>query len=165
MSREQLVTAMRRNLAHSKNGTVPLDDGIVRVPAKNYYDAERWQLETDRIFRRLPLVLGFSCELREPNSYKALEAMGVPILLTRGDDGVLRSFVNMCSHRGAMVVEEGSGTGRRFSCPYQYHTHTGGNRSATAMGPMVVVPMATLTLSVWVRIAVTAYLGFLPARG
>ncbi len=35
MSRDQLVAAMKRNIVHSQNGTVPLDDGIKRVPAKN----------------------------------------------------------------------------------------------------------------------------------
>lgn len=118
MSREQLVQMTRRNIAHSKNGTVPLEAGVKRIPSTNYYDPERWQLEMDRIFRRLPLVLGFSAELTEPHSYKAMDAMGVPVLLVRGADGVVRSFVNMCSHRGAQVVEQGLGTSRRFSCPY-----------------------------------------------
>ena len=118
MSREQLVSMTRRNIAHSKNGTVPLEDGVKRIPSTNYYDADRWQTEMDRIFRRVPLVLGFSVELTEPNSYKAMDVMGTPVLLVRGDDGVLRSFVNMCSHRGAVVMEEGTGVTRRFSCPY-----------------------------------------------
>ncbi|CAN0503265.1 unnamed protein product, partial [Phaeothamnion confervicola] len=69
--------------------------------------------------------LGFSCELKEPNSYRAMDVMGVPVLLIRGDDGVLRSFVNMCSHRGAIVVEEGSGTARRFTCPYHAWSYDG----------------------------------------
>jgi carnitine monooxygenase subunit len=118
MSREQLVAMTRRNIAHSKNGTVPLEEGVKRIPSTNYYDPERWAVEMDRIFRRVPLVLGFSVELTEPNSYKAMDVMGTPVLLVRGDDGVLRSFVNMCSHRGAVVMEEGTGVTRRFSCPY-----------------------------------------------
>ncbi len=118
MSREQLVQMTRRNIAHSKNGTVPLDESVKRIRSTNYYDPARWQVEMDRIFRRVPLVLGFSVELTEPNSYKAMDVMGTPVLLVRGDDGVLRSFVNMCSHRGAVVMEEGTGVTRRFSCPY-----------------------------------------------
>ena len=118
MSREQLVSMTRRNITHSKNGTVPLEDGVKRIPSTNYYDPARWQIEMDRIFRRVPLVLGFSVELTEPNSYKAMDVMGTPVLLVRGDDGTLRSFVNMCSHRGAVVMEEGTGVTRRFSCPY-----------------------------------------------
>lgn len=127
MSREQLVAMAKRTIRHAQAGTAPLDDDIKRVPAANYYDPQRWQAEMDRVFRRLPLVLGFSCELREPNSYRALDVMGTPVLLVRGDDGVLRSFVNMCSHRGAQVMEEGSGTARRFTCPYHAWTYdTGG---------------------------------------
>lgn len=109
---------MRRTLEHTRNGTVPLADDMMRIPASRYHDPERWQQEIDRIFRRLPLVLGFSAELREPGSYRAMDVMGTPVLLTRGTDGVIRSFVNQCSHRGAQVVAEGSGTARRFSCPY-----------------------------------------------
>lgn len=120
---DQLLEQTRRNITHSVAGTVPLDDAIVRVPATNYTDPVRWQLEIDRIFRRLPLVLGFSAELPTPNSYKASEVMGTPVLLTRGEDGVLRSFVNMCSHRGAIVAEAGHGTARRFSCPYHAWTY------------------------------------------
>ena len=119
MSRETLVELTRRNLAHAEAGTVPLADGIGRVPVSNYYDPERWRLEMDRVFRRTPLVLGFSCEFTEPHSFKAIEVAGTPVLLARGADGQMRAFVNMCSHRGAVIVEAGErGTARRFTCPY-----------------------------------------------
>ena len=123
MSRDQLVQMARRTIAHTRNATVPLAPDVMRIPASNYHDPDRWRLEIDRIFRRLPLVLGFSAELREPNSYKAMDAMGTPVLLVRGADGVVRSFVNMCSHRGAQVVEPGIGTSRRFACPYHAWTY------------------------------------------
>jgi carnitine monooxygenase subunit len=118
VSREQLVKIVKRGMAHAAAGTQDQADGLYRVPSSNYYDPVRWEREMDRIFRRVPLVMGFSSELREPGSYRALEAAGVPVLLVRGGDGELRAFVNMCSHRGAIVVEEGSGVSRRFTCPY-----------------------------------------------
>lgn len=118
MSRETLVELTRRTLQHARAGTVPLAGDIGRVSAANYYDSDRWQLEMERVFKRTPLALGFTCELPEPRSYKALEVAGVPVLLSRGADGQMRSFVNMCSHRGSIVVPEGTGTARRFTCPY-----------------------------------------------
>lgn len=118
MSREVLVELAKRTIAHAKAGTVPQAGDVAQVPASNYYDHDRWQLEMDRVFKRVPLTLAFSCELSEPGSYRALEVAGVPVLLTRGQDGVVRSFVNMCSHRGAMIMEDGTGTARRFTCPY-----------------------------------------------
>ena len=118
MSHERLVQSAKRVIEFTRSGTLPLADDVMRVPARNYLDADRWQLEIDRIFRRMPLVLAFSCEVAEPHSYRALDVLGVPVLLTRGADGVVRSFINSCSHRGAIVVPEGSGTARRFTCPY-----------------------------------------------
>ena len=118
MSKKQLVEMARRSLAHARAGTVDQADGIYRVPAANYHDAERWRLEMDRIFKRLPLVLGFSAELREPGAYRAMLVADTPVLLTRTRKGELRGFLNVCSHRGARVVPEGSGRARRFTCPY-----------------------------------------------
>jgi nitrite reductase/ring-hydroxylating ferredoxin subunit len=118
MSREKLLELTRRTMAHAKAGTVPLEPDVMRVPVSNYYDPERWTLEMDRIFKRVPLTLGFSCELAAPGAYKAMEVAGVPVLLTRHADGAVRAFVNMCSHRGAVIMKEGGGSARRFTCPY-----------------------------------------------
>jgi phenylpropionate dioxygenase-like ring-hydroxylating dioxygenase large terminal subunit len=120
----------KRNLAHVKAKTVDQADGVYRVPAANYYDPERWRLEMDRIFKRLPLVLGFSTELRQPGDYRAMLVADVPVLLTRAADGEVRGFLNVCSHRGAIVVPEGSGRARRFTCPY--HGWSYDNRGALA---------------------------------
>ncbi len=123
MSRAELVAQARRNLEHARAGTQDQESGVYRIPVANYTDPERWQREIDRIFRRVPLVAGFSCELREPGAYRATEIAGVPILVSRGHDGELRAFVNMCSHRGAIVVAEGTGSARRFACPYHAWTY------------------------------------------
>jgi phenylpropionate dioxygenase-like ring-hydroxylating dioxygenase large terminal subunit len=118
MSKTQLIEMARRNLAHVKAGTVDQAPDVYRVPATNYYDPERWELELERIFKRLPLVLGFSAELREPGAYRALQVADIPVLLTRAKDGAVRAFLNVCSHRGSIVVPEGNGNARRFTCPY-----------------------------------------------
>jgi phenylpropionate dioxygenase-like ring-hydroxylating dioxygenase large terminal subunit len=105
-------------LALHEAGTTDQAATTYRIPTSSYVDPVRWQLEIDRIFRRVPLPLALSCELREPGAYKALDAVGVPVLIVRGDDGVVRAFVNSCRHRGSLVVGDGCGTARRFTCPY-----------------------------------------------
>jgi phenylpropionate dioxygenase-like ring-hydroxylating dioxygenase large terminal subunit len=121
--RKALVEMARRNLAHVKAGSVDQAEALHRVPARNYFDPERGRAEVERVFRRLPLVLAFSCELREPGAYKATSAAGVPVLITRADDGSVRAFLNACSHRGAIVAADGLGCARRFTCPYHGWTY------------------------------------------
>ncbi|MDH3643058.1 MAG: aromatic ring-hydroxylating dioxygenase subunit alpha [Gammaproteobacteria bacterium] len=118
MSRAQLVEMARHNMAHAKAGTIEQEAGIFEVPVDNYFDEERWQLEMDRIFKRMPLMVALTDEIRNPGDYKAMEAVGMPVLLSRGEDGEVRAFVNMCRHRGAQVILEGRGNTHRFTCPY-----------------------------------------------
>lgn len=125
-NRDKLIDQARVTIAHNKAGTTHLTQGVTSIPASNYYDPIRWQREVDLIFKRLPLLLATTAEIREPNSYKAIEVVGVPVLLVRDGSGVLRAFVNMCSHRGAMLVDEGIGSARRFACPYHNWTYDQG---------------------------------------
>jgi nitrite reductase/ring-hydroxylating ferredoxin subunit len=123
MSREQLVQMARRSIEHHLGGTTDRVEHVTRMPVGTYFDPQRWQREVQQIFRRVPLLLALGAELGEPHSYKAMEVAGMPVLITRGSDGAVRAFVNMCSHRGAMLVDEGSGTARRFTCPYHAWTY------------------------------------------
>jgi phenylpropionate dioxygenase-like ring-hydroxylating dioxygenase large terminal subunit len=118
MSREQLEAMAAANRAHVAAGTLPLADDVMRVPAANYSDPERWEREVGQIFHRLPLLLAFSAEMRSNGDYKALDVAGTPVLLSRSSDGVVRGFINLCSHRGAQIMEPGTGSARRFTCPY-----------------------------------------------
>jgi len=115
--RDELVKYARRSLVHAKAGTAPLADSVAHIPASNYVDEQRWQSEMDAVFKRVPLVAGFSCEFAEPGAYRAFALAKIPVIVMRDSDHVLRAFVNACSHRGAQLVE-GSGTARRLSCPY-----------------------------------------------
>ena len=118
MSRSRLIEMLRHSIDHAKAGTLEQEPDVYRVPAANYVDEERWRQEMDAVFRRVPLVLATTAELRDPGSYKSLTVMGVPVLISRTAGGELRAFVNMCSHRGSVIMPEGSGRARRFICPY-----------------------------------------------
>jgi phenylpropionate dioxygenase-like ring-hydroxylating dioxygenase large terminal subunit len=98
-------------------------DKITTVPATTYTDPDQWSREMDLIFHRVPLMLALSCELPEPGSYKAMDAMGKPVLLTRDKAGVAHAFLNVCSHRGAPVANEGHGKCSRFTCKYHAWTY------------------------------------------
>jgi phenylpropionate dioxygenase-like ring-hydroxylating dioxygenase large terminal subunit len=107
----------RRLLANVDAGTSDQSPVQMKVPASAYRDAKRWEEEMEQVFRRSPLVVAFSCDLREPGDYDTMEIAGRPVLVARGDDGVARAFLNICRHRGAPVAEA-CGHTRRFTCPY-----------------------------------------------
>jgi len=118
MSRERLIEMARNNMAHGEAGTIPQADAIFKVPVGNYFEEQRWRDEMDKIFKRMPLMLAMTAELRNPGDYKAMDAGGVPVILARNEDGEVKAFVNMCSHRGAQLMDEGCGNTHRFTCPY-----------------------------------------------
>jgi choline monooxygenase len=88
------------------------------LPGQWYADPDHHALEMARVFGRSWVGVAGPDQVEKPGSFLATTvAGGVPVLLVRGDDGVLRAFLNVCRHRGAPVAE-GCGTARALSCPY-----------------------------------------------
>jgi len=118
LDRSELAAMAKAGLAHAKAHTIDKAASVLKLPASRYYDPTVFEAEVARIFRRVPLLLAVTAEMREPGDFKTLDAAGVPVLLTRGQDGEVRAFVNSCSHRGTGVATEPTGNARRFVCPY-----------------------------------------------
>ncbi len=158
----------RRALRHFEAGTTDQAPQIVRQSLAAYTDPDRYALELERIFRRLPLGLALSLDLPGPGGYLALEAAGVPVLILRGEDGAARAFLNACRHRGAALCAAGKGTARRLVCPYHSWAYdaTGALKSVydeATFGPLdkaklglVALPCAEAAGIVWVALNPTA---------
>jgi phenylpropionate dioxygenase-like ring-hydroxylating dioxygenase large terminal subunit len=124
LDRTELAEMVKAGMVHAKAHTIAKAPSVLKLAAKRYYDPEVFDAEMARIFRRVPLLLAVTAEMRNPGDYKTLVAAGVPVLLTRGQDGEIRAFVNSCSHRGTAVATEPHGNARRFVCPYHGWTFT-----------------------------------------
>ena len=105
-----------RIFSHIDNNTTDLGDETWQEPVGNYHSVERFEAEID-LLRRLPVPFCPSAALPEPGSYIARTSALTPLLVVRGDDGVVRAFRNACRHRG-MAVAKDSGCTRAFVCPY-----------------------------------------------
>lgn len=117
-ARDRLMPLARRALAHLEAGSTDLAPSTLEMPVAAYADPGRYQRELARIWRSVPLALTLGAELAGAGAYRALHVAGVPVLLVRGGDGVVRAFVNACRHRGAPLREPGCGRATRFACPY-----------------------------------------------
>ena len=116
--RNKLVGLAKRLLAHNLNGTTDQADGIMVKPVADYIDNEVISSEVNKIFYDYPVPIALSAELKDNNSYKATKVIDTPLLITKGEDGVVRTFINICKHRGAPVCPEGIGKKSKFNCTY-----------------------------------------------
>lgn len=112
-------------LDYVENGRTDEAEGTMTVPVSAYTDADTWQREMELIFKRLPLLVALSAELREPGDYKTIDILDRPLLITRLEDGSVRAMLNVCSHRAMLVAQGESGNCTHFSCPYHGWTYTG----------------------------------------
>jgi phenylpropionate dioxygenase-like ring-hydroxylating dioxygenase large terminal subunit len=96
---------------------------VMTVSAASFTDPDQWRAEIELIFKRVPLMLALSCEMPKPHDYKAMEVVGLPVLISRDTAGVVRAFLNVCAHRCAPVAAEGYGSCKRFTCPFHGWTY------------------------------------------
>ena len=102
------------------------------LPFSWYVDEDQLRLEQSRIFARSWQYAGRAADVAEPGSYLTTDAGGVPVLVTRDEAGELRAFINVCRHRGAVLME---GCGRRSSVQCHYHAWTYGLDGALRAAP------------------------------
>ena len=74
--------------------------------------------EMRRIFARSWVHVADLPELRAPGDFVTATIGTTPVVIVRGQDGVVRGFVNACRHRGATVAEGRGNCGRQLRCPY-----------------------------------------------
>ncbi len=112
------MSLMERVIEFHKAGSTEQAESTWEEPVANYRDDELFEAERELIFKQIPLPLALSVEIKEPNSYKAMDVAGVPVILTRDADGQAHAMLNICRHRGAELCAPGLGSGRAITCKY-----------------------------------------------
>lgn len=118
MAATPLTDVAQRLLANVQRDHGDLAEGVVELPTSVYRDPQMWEREMELIFRRVPMVMCLGVDIPMPGDYHASEIAQRSVVTIRGEDGVARSFVNACRHRGAELVCTGGGSARRLTCPY-----------------------------------------------
>lgn len=123
-------------LEHAESKTPWIDPSLAdgaSFAAAAYVDPAHLALEQERLFARLPQALALTADVPEVGSYVTRDQFDVPVLISRGPDGVVRALANVCAHRGSQVVESDRGCARRHACAYHAWTYDSG-------GTLVGVP-------------------------
>ena len=91
------------------------------LPAGVYWDPGYYSLQRDRVFARSWQLAGDSARVRAPGCvvpFTLLEGcLDEPLVFTSDENAVVRCLSNVCTHRGALVVE-GEGHAKSLRCRY-----------------------------------------------
>ena len=117
---ERLRDEMRAEFARS--APPPGFPAFHDIPAGRYTSDEFWELERRSLWPHSWVLAGRVEDVAAAGDFFCSDDLGVPVLVIRGKDDVVRAFYNTCQHRGAPVVREVAGTARTLRC--QYHSWT-----------------------------------------
>ncbi|MDM0115256.1 aromatic ring-hydroxylating dioxygenase subunit alpha [Variovorax sp. J22R133] len=89
---------------------------LSRLTPAHYLSQAIFDLERERIFRKLWLFAAFRTSLAEPGAFVTRTMAGLPVLL-QNCGGDIRAFENLCPHRQMPLQREAFGQARMV-CPY-----------------------------------------------
>jgi len=143
--------------------TAPLAEAST-IPASWYVDEEFADMERKTVFAKSWQFAARAEQVANPGQYVTCVVAGEPLVIVRGNDGVLRAFFNVCRHHAAAVMTEASGEASQLRCPYHGWTYSlhGELKSAPDLGPvcgfdrnsMGLVPAEVVTWDSWIFVAV-----------
>lgn len=91
------------------------------MPSRWYTDPAFLQLEKEKVFWKTWQPVGRADMVARPGDYFTCDVVGERLVITRGIDGMLRGFYNVCAHRAGPVA---AGKGNRKSLQCKYHGWT-----------------------------------------
>jgi phenylpropionate dioxygenase-like ring-hydroxylating dioxygenase large terminal subunit len=141
-------------------GIDPIDvrEGLDRnmtFPARWYWDRHIFDFELASVFPRSWVFAVSAQRVSEPGDVALAHAAHVPVVITRGLDGELRGFVNVCRHR-AYPVASTDGNRKLLQCDYHAWTYELDGRLRKAPGcelettfPMEEFSLVPVSVETW----------------
>ncbi|MCY4334084.1 MAG: aromatic ring-hydroxylating dioxygenase subunit alpha [Litoreibacter sp.] len=88
------------------------------LPNAHYTDDTVFREESEAVLFANWAGLAVAADVPEPGDAKPISFLGLPMLLIRDKDGVVRVFQNTCRHRGMILVSEPRKIEGAIRCPY-----------------------------------------------
>jgi phenylpropionate dioxygenase-like ring-hydroxylating dioxygenase large terminal subunit len=119
----------RWNNGSDEIGTVSTDvtSETNALPTKYFTDPDVFEMEKEKVFGQYWIYAGHKSAISEPGSYFTRTIGDKQIIITRSHDGKVRTFYNVCAHRGSKMLEDtpmtDPGNLSRITCPYHLWTY------------------------------------------
>ena len=106
------------------------------LPARFYTDPRLPELDARAVFSRSWQLVGHQSQLRGVGDHLVTEIAGLPLVIVRGEDGVIRAMHNVCRHRAGPIARCDGRGAKALRCRYHGWTYglDGVLRSAPEMG-------------------------------
>lgn len=92
---------------------------VNEIPKAIFTDAALYEREIETIFHGPQWhALAHRAEIPKPGDFKTMTLGRMPVIVSHGDDGKIRVFLNSCTHRGNQVETASCGNRKAFECPY-----------------------------------------------
>lgn len=87
------------------------------VDTRIYTDEQLFREEQEKIFNKTWIIACHESELPNKFDYRTFNHPGgAKLIVTRGEDGQVRSFYNICPHRGNTLLYDPVGNAKRITC-------------------------------------------------
>jgi len=115
------MTAQMDRVAYDSGESIPYVDSRI------YTDHGIFEEELDNIWKKVWIATVHESELPAPLDFRTLTVAREPIILVRGSDSKVRAFLNVCPHRGNLIIRqpagsltvaEPSGNANRMTCMF-----------------------------------------------
>ena len=105
------------------NPLIPVEEAS--TPPKSWYlEEDIFQLEKEKVFKDNYIAVATTKDfLDNKNNYISGMVLDQPYVIIADESGGYKAFHNVCSHRGAQILREGTGKCNQLVCPYHGWTY------------------------------------------
>jgi benzoate/toluate 1,2-dioxygenase alpha subunit len=95
-----------------------VDEGVFRIDRSIYTDPDIFDAEMERLYEKGWVFLCHESQVPDEGCYFATDIGRQPVVVTRQKDGSLKTFINACSHRGAILTPVKQGKAKVLTCRF-----------------------------------------------
>ncbi|MFP3550516.1 aromatic ring-hydroxylating dioxygenase subunit alpha [Paraburkholderia sp. SIMBA_049] len=106
------------------------------MPGELFGRQDVFETDVEVFFHRHWILVGVTADVPEPGDVSVVDIGKASIMIVRDDDENVRTYRNVCRHRGARLKKAGKSTVGMLVCPYHQWTYDldGSLRHASHMG-------------------------------
>ena len=96
----------------------PIGPGPTFVPVKSYYSQEFFDLEVEKLWKRVWQMAAHEDDLPNVGDYLPYDIAGMSFLIVKSGEDEYKAYYNSCLHRGRKLREHRGKQADELRCPF-----------------------------------------------